>query len=778
MATEAAKSRAGRWALAWLAVVTVAATALGLRMDRGLSLNADIQALLPDSQAAPLQQRALAKLDQSRNQQLLFLVGHASPEQARAAADHLAADLAAQPAISKATARPSHGQLEAIQALYAPVEGLLLTRSGRQALAEGQLEPLLQRALRQLYSPQAWLTPISPARDPLLLQREFLENLPQPQGQLRWSDGYLETGDSHGRWVLVQAHTRDGAFSQARPEALIDALAQVRQTVTTQWPETQILNAGVPLHGAHAAARAQWEMRVIGGLSLLAVVLLVLAVFRSGRPLLLTLAAIGTGLLLALSVCSWLFERLHLITLVVGASLIGVTVDYAFHYFATAADHSDSPRSVLSRVGPAISLGLLTTALAYAALLAAPFPGLRQMAVFSICGLLGAWWTVLCLFPWAAAGPARPPAALNTIRARILQPSRKARWAVLVITAVLAVFAGQLTTRDSARSLYRPPADLMQQDQALNQRIAAVDPSRLFVISAADSESWLQTNEALLEALAAQPPAAQAVSIAQAVPSSARQHQDRLALAPVYAAGGLLDRYATASGLSREAQDRLLNHYTDAGILSLNQWLQSPVSENLRGLWAGADADGASGVVLLSDIRNEAALRQIADQIEGVVYLNRVTQLTELLATLRRDAAALLALGIALAGTVLMLRYGVRAGLRTVLPAALAMVWVLGGLALMGIGFSLFHLFALLLVLGMGLDYAIFLRESIEDRAATGLAIGMAALTTLLAFGLLALSQTPALQDFGQAVALGIAATLVLAWSLAPAADTRSGDAP
>lgn len=754
----------------------MAAVALGLRIDRGLNLDADIQALLPSNQGPLLQQRALQQLDQSRHQKMLFLVGHPIAEKARTAASELASQLAEQPAIASASARQSGERWSAVQALYAPVEGLLLTDSSRQALAKGQLESLLQPALRQLFSPQTWLTPISAARDPLLLQRQFLEALPQPLGQLRWSEGYLETRDAQRHWVLVQARTHEGAFSQARPQQLIDGLAQVRQRLSATWPEATLLSAGMPLHGAHAAARAQWEMRVIGGLSFIAVVLLVLAVFRSGGPLLLTLVSIGSGLLLALSVCSWLFERLHLITLVVGASLIGVTVDYAFHYFTTAADRPESPRSVLSRVGPAISLGLLTTALAYAALLAAPFPGLRQMAVFSICGLLGAWWTVLCLFPWASRAPARRPAALQIARAHWLQAPIQLRWVVLLITGVLAVFASQLTARDGARSLYRPPAALMQQDQSLSQRIAAVDPSRLFVVSAADSESWLQTNETLLDALAAHAQAATALSIAQAVPSAARQHLDRLALAPVYEDGGLLAQFAAASGLSQQAQERLRSHYLDAGILSLHRWLASPASEGLRGLWAGADEHGASGVVLLSDIRDEAALRQIAAQIDGVEYLDRVAQLTELLATLRREAAALLGLGIALAAIVLMIRYGIRAGLRTALPAALAMVWVLGGLAVLGIGFSLFHLFALLLVLGMGLDYAIFLRESAEDRAATGLAIAMAALTTLLAFGLLALSQTPALQDFGQAVALGIGAALLLAWSLAPT-DSRTGGA-
>lgn len=768
MPLEVSTGRLRAGALIWWLVVLLAAAALGWRLHHGLALDADLQALLPVAQQQPLQQRALARLDQERDQRLLMLVGHEEAASARQAASQLASALLASPAIANASARQDPQRLEAMLALYAPVEGLLLTDAHRQALEQDKLQPLLSQALRQLHSPQAWITPISPARDPLLLHRQFLDALPQVLGQLRWSDGYLQTEGDGLHWVLVQASTRDGAFSQSRPQVLLQSLDAARQSVRERWPEAQLLAAGLPLHGAHAAARAQWEMRVIGGLSLLAVVALVLAVFRSARPLLLTLASISTGLLLALTLCSWIFERLHLMTLVVGASLVGVTVDYAFHYFA-AARSPGQRLSALRRVGPAITLGLLTTALAYAVLLAAPFPGLRQMAVFSISGLAGAWFTVMALFPWAGREPNRPlpGGALRAVQA-LLRPRKGLVATSWVLTAALALLATQLPARDSVRSLYQPPAQLMTQDQALGARIAAVDPSRLFLITAADSESWLQANEALLSALAEHPDAATPVSVAQAVPSAARQHRARLALAPVYRPGGTLEQFAAASGLSQRAVQRLQRHYTDAGILSLQSWLQSPASEGLRGLWAGADEHGASGVVLLSRIEDEALLRQIAAPLPGVHYLNRVDQMSSLLADLRREAAALLALGVALAALILVLRYGLWSGLRTALPAALALIWVLGGLSALGIGFSLFHLFALLLVLGMGLDYAIFLRESAGHRAASALAIVMAALTTLLAFGLLALSQTPALRDFGQAVALGIVAALLLAVSLAP----------
>ena len=50
-------------------------------------------------------------------------------------------------------------------------------------------------------------------------------------------------------------------------------------------------------------------------------------------------------------------------------------------------------------VGMAILIGHLASALGYATLLIPPFPGLRQMALFSIVGLMFSCASVLCLYP-------------------------------------------------------------------------------------------------------------------------------------------------------------------------------------------------------------------------------------------------------------------------------------------------------------------------------------------------------------------------------------------
>lgn len=94
------------------------------------------------------------------------------------------------------------------------------------------------------------------------------------------------------------------------------------------------------------------------------------------------------------------------------------------------------------------------------------------------------------------------------------------------------------------------------------------------------------------------------------------------------------------------------------------------------------------------------------------------------------------------------------------LPAILAAAtslalatWVTGQPA------NLLHLLGLLLVLSMGEDYGVFLVESRGDEgelAATTAAVSIACVTTVLSFGLLALSTNPALRAVGLTTGLGM----------------------
>ena len=110
-------------------------------------------------------------------------------------------------------------------------------------------------------------------------------------------------------------------------------LEQARQAATQVSQKIEVIQAGVVLHAAAAAAQAQREMSTIGIGSLTGILLLIWMTFRSFKPIILVTLSIAIGCLGALSICWLLFERIHLITLVFGASLIGVAQDYGIYFF-------------------------------------------------------------------------------------------------------------------------------------------------------------------------------------------------------------------------------------------------------------------------------------------------------------------------------------------------------------------------------------------------------------------------------------------------------------
>ena len=91
----------------------------------------------------------------------------------------------------------------------------------------------------------------------------------------------------------------------------------------------------------------------------------------------------------------------------------------------------------------------------------------------------------------------------------------------------------------------------------------------------------------------------------------------------------------------------------------------------------------------------------------------------------------------------------------------------------MGQTLTLFSVFGLLLVTAIGVDYAIIVYEGVGGAATSLLGTLLAAVTTWLSFGLLALSSTPAVSSFGLAVSLG----LVFSFLFAPWAARTSTQA-
>jgi predicted exporter len=170
-------------------------------------------------------------------------------------------------------------------------------------------------------------------------------------------------------------------------------------------------------------------------------------------------------------------------------------------------------------------------------------------------------------------------------------------------------------------------------------------------------------------------------------------------------------------------------------------------------------------VVALDGVKDPAALRQAAQGIDGVEFVDPIADVTDLLGRYRTRAVWMIAISTLFMAALLAWRYGPRGAGLVLLPPLCAIVMTPALLALFGMPFTFFGAMALVMVLAMGLDFAVFCAEADGQRdPVTVLATLLATLTALLSFGLMAFSQAAGVRSFGAVMLVG----MTLAFLLSP----------
>ncbi len=766
-----ARSLSGRWlALLWALVLAFLVVQLVPRLSSS-AFDTSILALLPQDQQEPVVARAMDRMDGFVAGRILLLVGgaNADRDQLQTLADRVAGRLSDSGVFTSVTARARADWLSEMTAVYEPYRYQLLPEDTAANLARGQTDALVSRAARELVSPIGRPRPASVVSDPLNLLGIWLENLTPAAGFAVDEHGvYATDGEQHYR--VVTASFAGDPFDQTTQKQVLDAVQATEKLVRDKAVATEFLRSGLIFHAAAGAEQAKGELSTIGVGSLVAIVLLLIWQFRSIAYLLLPVISVGAGLLVAVSVAFLVFGRVHLVTLAFGASLVGVSVDYAFHYLCHVRYRR---REGIGRILPGITLGLISSCLAYGAQALTPFPGLQQIALFSAAGLIGAWLTVVLWFPMA-----RPWLPVSDNMGRLgqwLQSLARFRsyLAVFLITLVLVAVIGlpMMSFDDSLGALQSSPDDLVAQEQRVQQLSESPGSARFVLVEGDSTQQVLEREEQVrqdLDQLIAEGRLQSYQSVSELVPSINRQQNNRqLVQAGVYDRG-LPGQLFESVGMPAELAIRSEQGFTDhqPGWLVPADLQDTPVADLLASLWLEADNEHSPMASLItiggaSDAEVYAELAAFTRELEGVRFVDRVGQTSTLLSDYRVTVSLWTALAYGLVLLVLIVRYG-RHCWRVILPPALATLVALGLLSALGQPLNLFNLLAALLILGIGLDIGIFVRESNGELHAWE-AVTLSAITSLLAFGLLALSETPVLHHFGITVLPGIA----LAWLIA-----------
>ena len=518
------------------------------------------------------------------------------------------------------------------------------------------------------------------------------------------------------------------------------------------------------------------DMLVVISASLLALVLIFLVFLRTPQGLIvffLPLIVVGP----ALALTAWIQGSVSAITVGFGAVLLGVTIDYALHpYFAlSATPRETSTRQLISSLSPPILGAGITTIGAFSTQLFSSLPGQRQLALFAIAGVLLALFISLLLLPHFLRTRKLESAAPTSGNNRLAPISGTTQrspiiiilWAVAM--AVCAWSATGLKYSGDLRRLNLAPEKLRQTEAEFKKTWNGVRQRSLIFISGPDRESALRQNDDLYTHLCRHFSPTEIVSFSPVVPAISTQTTNRKRWHHYWnrkrttVLAATLNQVGNRYGFSRDAFEPFLtNLKQEHPFLTEEYWCKL----GLGPLFDALQTKTPEGFTILSLVPDQPEIiekLEREDNLPEAVFVSPALFNLEVGQVITKELqhSVILALLIVTLILLVWLRRPFQIFL-ALLPVLSGLLTMFGIMAFLGYGFNLFNLVATILMIGLGVDYGIFmvyrLFHNLDPSAEK--AVLVSALTTLSGFGVLILARHPALHSIGLTVLLGVCGAL------------------
>jgi len=636
-----------------------------------------------------------------------------------------------------------------ISQFYAPFKDNFLPQKYTQALESAlDMQSIILSQVTQLANPFVGETlEISPRlalAEHLNTEFNNLMSFKQKQG--------MATAELNGQtYYLLSLSLSTDAFSIKESQLVAQQLQSVFSTIESEF-KVELVYSGVLFHTAESSKQAEEEISTFGLISLLGIILLILIVFRSIAPLFIALGVISCAIIYGGIGLTLFFDEIHLLSFVFAVTLIGIVIDYCFHAFV----HVNKKQSSKSLITP-LFLGFITTALGYLVIASSPLALLTQVAVFMIFGLFGALLSVLVLLPKLQQN--------NTLKIqmsvlvlsgrinRIICYLVKFRRYILVVLSLLIIgflTINKVSFNDDIRLLNSSPAWLMENEKVMSH-LSDMQSINRIIIFADTIEMLLQKQEQAIKHLKSEQIDLDVKGVFGLLPSQNKQkaHYKLIQQAEqnkVFDLGlsqlGLTDPVAAFKPLNYDAF--MLGPLTDIANIYIVQ------HELGYALWFSVNGE-----------LNTHNREWLSEQADMQLY-DTAKNVSGALSQYRAELIDLLFIAYLAIGVILITRYGIKQGILSALVIGLSAIGAVIFTNLMCDYLNIFNLLGILLILALAIDYVIFYQEH-GIKAATLLAITLSALSSILAFGMLAFSQTPAVQSFGLTVMFGITFTFIIA---------------
>ncbi|MCF8068335.1 MAG: MMPL family transporter [Desulfobacterales bacterium] len=599
------------------------------------------------------------------------------------------------------------------------------------------------------------------------------------------SNGYLFSADNRSIILTAKPVIKDTDSNKGM--LLVNDINRIIADIKTINPDINIAWLSGHRFAVHNASTIKRDITVTVSISLTAITLLCLLIFKRKHYFVMALIPAFFGILAASAVTALTLPGISAIVLGMGGVLIGIVVDFGIHVLFRADQLKKSELTqynilkMVSGIRTPLLLCAVTTLSAFLILSASSFPGYSQLGKFSVIGIIVSVLFVLFILPLLISQKDNKNTAVLNLTALMdifQKTTQKSRTSLMVFSLGLTLIAlpglFKIEFDGDVEKLNMVSPSIEQDMNTLRSTFPSLMNSAYIIARANDQETLFQRGEQIENWLAAHKDSAgiqSYTSLAGILPSGKIRLANRnrwehfwnshKKTSLITDLTEIVTKHGLRSSFLTSQIEKLPGTMPD---LDLTKILTQPLLEQMISSQLSTGRHHSTLLIRFS-LSNMSEINNFGSKLkEDVPFAFAASGKSFVSKILELILSEFVKLGsLALFSTILLLSIYTGNLFRTIrffLPLAQAIIFTFGFMGWFNIPLNLMAVLVIIFVFGLVVDYSLFLGHasfrSQNEVSHAGSAVTVSALTTLFGIGALLFARHPALHNIGFTALLGI----------------------
>jgi predicted exporter len=568
--------------------------------------------------------------------------------------------------------------------------------------------------------------------------------------------------------------------------------------------------SGIPIIAIENSNVISFQIKVISSIASIILAVFLFSLFKSFKFLILVSLPLFFAIIVGMSVVNFFYSYIHGISLAFGITIIGVAVDYPIHYFSQLIGNDKETslvenKKIILRIWPKLKVGLITTLVGFSAITFSSFSGLNQLGIFAISGLITAVLITRYLLPLFAYQTISYQSltykrAFNRNRQMINWLTYPFRFYIpcffryitllLMMASIVYISTHDKLWENDLSSLSPVSQNLKQEDFKLRKSLNLPELRYLVMISGKTEQEVMRNTEELspfLDQLIEAKSISFYDSISRYIPSIQVQEKRQKELPDTQQLQKKLQLALDNTPFNIEAFNPFIRAVVNSkqlDPLQPREFKDSLFSAKISSLvFKDKNSKKWISLIFLSGVDGERLthnFKQYSPMIENIKLIDIKQQTDNLVKDYRIEASYWFLWGSFF--IVLFLLFYTKKIIALpalVIPFSGAIIFTLSLLLFFGYSLNIFHLVTLLLVVGLGIDYSIFIYDAHSDtclythsaafsynkkvlKKMTLFSVSVCAISSFIMFFALSLSSIPVLKAIGLTASIGAILAFIL----------------